>query len=166
MLSRQFSALLPVRFGSVMDTPAALRDFVARHREALTDALARVDGCEQMTMRVVEMGRVTAARGRAHRTPRATSGAAYLRGRLAAARQARTAPEAAGPIAGVAPLVRAERIERLSEPPFVAAVYHLIPRGEARRYRRLAAAAPPAPGYAIRISGPFPPFAFAPEELL
>jgi hypothetical protein len=46
----------------------------------------------------------------------------------------------------------------------MASVYHLIPRGRAKQYARAARAAARRAGLRAVVSGPFPPYAFAPEQ--
>ena len=73
-------------------------------------------------------------------------------------------PEIAPLRSALAPLVLAERAERHDRPPLLASVYHLVPRGRSRAYRRAVATARARLG-AVRLSvtGPWPPYAFAPE---
>ena len=62
------------------------------------------------------------------------------------------------------PLVRAERVTRHDTPPLIASVYHLIDRGAGAAYlaavERVALAAA-----RVVATGPWPPYAFAPEAL-
>jgi hypothetical protein len=59
-------------------------------------------------------------------------------------------------------LVRAERVERHSEPGLLASVYHLIDRGAAPSYTRTVEATA-IDGFRFTVSGPWPPWSFAPE---
>jgi hypothetical protein len=66
----------------------------------------------------------------------------------------------------VGPIVVDERIARGDTTPVVT-VYHLVRRGRADRYRALLERARPAAeagGVRILVTGPWPAFAFAPEE--
>jgi hypothetical protein len=62
----------------------------------------------------------------------------------------------------LASLVRAERIERHSEPGLLASVYHLIDRGAAPAYAR-AIEETRLEGLRVAVSGPWPAWSFAPE---
>ena len=59
-------------------------------------------------------------------------------------------------------LVRAERLERHTEPGLLASVYHLIDRGAAARYRALVERVS-LEGLRVALSGPWPAWSFAPE---
>jgi hypothetical protein len=59
-------------------------------------------------------------------------------------------------------LIRAERLERHSEPGLLASVYHLIDKGRAREYARLADSVK-LEGLQMLVSGPWPAWSFAPE---
>jgi hypothetical protein len=65
----------------------------------------------------------------------------------------------------LAPLVRGERRERHERPPLLASVYHLVPRDGVDAYRTAVASAAEEAGVRVTISGPWPPYAFAPDEL-
>jgi len=64
----------------------------------------------------------------------------------------------------LAPFVRAERRERHERPPWVASVYHLVPRESLDAYGAAVAAAARDAGLSISRSGPWPPYAFVPDE--
>src|SRR5437762_11838711 len=51
-LAAEVDAVLPARFGTLLHDDAALSDALARRRVPLAEALGRVAGCEQMTVRV------------------------------------------------------------------------------------------------------------------
>jgi len=77
---------------------------------------------------------------------------------------AREAPELEPLRPWLEPLVRAERVTRHDTPPLIASVYHLIDRGAGAAYlaavERVALAAA-----RVVATGPWPPYAFAPEAL-
>ncbi len=91
-------------------------------------------------------------------------GARYLAARRAEWRRAREAPELEPLRPWLEPLVRAERVTRHDTPPLIASVYHLIDRGAGAAYlaavERVALAAA-----RVVATGPWPPYAFAPEAL-
>ncbi len=155
-IAARVDAILPARFGSLIDR-GELERVVALRRGAIVEALALVAGCEQMTVRVFAAGD--------ERRPRvpapAANGTAYLRQRADAERSVHAL---LGPLSDAArPFVRAERSARAARG-VAATLYHLIARGDSTSYReRLDALrdARPAPDFVV--SGPWPPFAFAPE---
>jgi hypothetical protein len=163
-LADAVDAILPVRFGSLLPESSLTELLTARGRE-LREALGLVARREQMTLRV--LGEAPASRDappdgvdRADLGP----GTRYLAGRRAAWRRAREVPELASLRPALQPLVRAERVTRHDAPPLLASVYHLVDRGAAAAYR---AAVERAPQRTVRVvvSGPWPPYAFAPEAL-
>jgi|HubBroStandDraft_3_1064219.scaffolds.fasta_scaffold13014_4 hypothetical protein len=63
----------------------------------------------------------------------------------------------------LAPLLRAERLDRHGAPPLLATAHDLVAREDAERYRRLVAEkAAEAREWRASVSGPWPPYAFAP----
>lgn len=160
-LARLFPAILPARFGAVLADEAALDAALAGRAEAMAAALALVNGREQMTLRLY--GR--AAAPSRHRAPARGRGpgARYLAGRLGERRAETAVPELAPLRSALAPLVRAERAERHHTPPLLATVHHLVERGSAQAYLS-AVASRRLKGVRARASGPWAPYAFAPEE--
>jgi Gas vesicle synthesis protein GvpL/GvpF len=163
-LASAVDAILPVRFGSLLPE-SSLADLLRVRARELTQALALVAGREQMTLRV--LGEKPADRdspseetGHADLGP----GARYLTARRDEWRRAREAPELAPLRPALAPLVRAEYVMRHDTPPLLASVYHLIDRGAADAYQ---AALGAVSHDTVRIvaTGPWPPYAFAPEAL-
>jgi len=144
-------ATLPARFGALIeerDLVAWARSHDAELRQALDDVRDRV----QMTIRVI--GKAAPAA----RTPSpVASGRAYLEARRQSLVPA--LPEAAQELLEMLrPLVVRERMEA-GRGGLLATVYQLISSHDLAAYRRAAAAAPPD----AVISGPWPPFAFAPR---
>lgn len=161
------AAALPARFGAVLEDEAALAQFLEAHREPLREALDLVRGCRQMILRV------SSAPGAAAPNPESPSpadaatggpGTAYLRAR--AAREARNDPRVRAVIAPLEGLVRATRVDGHEHPPLIASVYHLVPKGRIPEYEAgVAAIASAHPEIRISASGPWLPYAFAPESL-
>lgn len=145
-LAERAHALLPARFGELAEDADDLRAAVAKQSTALAGALAAVRDREQMTLRIF---------GDAAPPPPARSGTEYLE-----QRRARPAVEARVR-ACLAPLVAAERVER-GRPPLHCSLHHLVTRGSADAYRR-ALEALELGDARITISGPWVPYAFAPD---
>ena len=170
-MARLVSAILPVRFGQSMPDERSLVSWLTARDKSLGKALARVEGCVQMTLRV--FGNADSlAQGSHPGLPndalRAQGpGTHYLEERRRAAERARSLPEIAPLREALRPLLRAERIERsLGYGLLVGSAYDLIDRGEAGEYARLVAEmAPKLSTFRISASGPSPPYAFAPGEL-
>ena len=149
-IARRVGAILPVRFGTLMDKPELLT-FLREHREEITRSLAEVRGRVQMTLRI------TGRRRQVHR-PAPSSGREYLERR----RQA-TAPvvprRARALLASLTPIVARERLEP-GAGDLLATVYHLIESADVPRYTRTVQKAA-RPG--TIMTGPWPPFAFTPK---
>lgn len=153
-------AVLPVRFGTLLELED-IDERLADRDDELKDAFDAVRGRVQFTWRGA---RVAGRGGRVARggKRRAGSGTEYLR---SAARAATGTPPAAyrNIREKLRPLVAHERYQAMSQA-LPDALYHLVDRENTQRYnliaRKLAASSP-----ALRLSGPFPPFAFTPELL-
>jgi len=154
-LSEHLDAVVPARFGALIDE-LELRDILAVRRETIQNALSLVRGRTQMTVRFRGAPR---SKPLSDRSPAGTvmTGAAYLEARR---RAARTMPAVANVVTtAVAELAIAERSEAgTGRTP--AALYHLIDRGKVSAYvdaiSRLQLRA-------LSVSGPWAPFAFAPD---
>jgi len=150
-LAAASEAILPARFGTVVETTEQLRSAIIEQQEKFEAALDLVAGCEQMTVRLFE-GRGQREEGEGH----GESGASYLRSRASIAR--------IGPSriiqthSNVRALVRAERSETTGDR---VTIYHLIEKGSAARYRTTLTQAAISEAD-VRITGPFPPYAFVP----
>lgn len=142
-------AVLPARFGSLLDE--AELSAILRQRQALIKtALDHVRHNVQMTLRLA-----TAPPG-VERVPPA-SGREYM--------QRRREELAPPPPADIEPTLRAlealildERRKGGDRGAFT--MYHLIRRADVREYREVVTASAPA---GMAMSGPWPPFAFAPD---
>lgn len=151
-LAARVPAILPVRFGSLIERPT-LRRLVSEHSDTIHAALDNVRGRVQMTLRIV--GR----RPRPRPPVRATaSGRHYLEARRAAAD-----PLLPLPAAKILRLLKTVVVEERREAgagQLLATIYHLVNADDVRRYRK--AAAGRAAAGAI-LTGPWPPFAFTPR---
>jgi hypothetical protein len=153
-IARLVPAVLPARFGSVLQSEAALASMLDAWSADLLGALALVDDREQMTLRIF------ADTGQGGRAGRAGRAGLALRQR---ARDQAEAPELAPLRESLAPLVAAERITRHDRGSLILTAYHLIPRGAAPAYRRLLRRHAAGVGTRAVPSGPWPPYAFVPE---
>ena len=156
-LGRRCAALLPARFGSLI-SEEDLRRLVRRRRQELRRALREVRDCEQMTVRVFGARHVELD------SPRVSpSGTAFLERRREAARYA--PPEVAVVRATLGKYVKSERVHQ-GTGSVRATIFHLVARPKLAKYTEAAATLPPqvAPA-AVTVTGPWPPFAFAPELL-
>jgi Gas vesicle synthesis protein GvpL/GvpF len=157
-LSRRAHAVLPIRFGTVLGDRHALIRALAPRAAGLREALALVAGHEQMTLRVYGEA-ATTSDDDVTETPDG-AGQRYLARRL----RARRAPEVDPLRRALRDLVSAERIERHERPPLLASVYHLVRRGDSKRYlATVAAASALLSGVRVTPSGPWPAYAFAPD---
>jgi len=163
-IARVVEAILPARFGSMIDREELHRIAVMRG-PAIREALDLVRGRAQMTVRLFgeEGPRGNMAPAQPVRGETARSGTQYLQQRRAVS-VGRALPEATAAIAAaVAHLLVAGR----SEPGrgrILATAYHLIERGSEQVYKDALAPVRSRLGAdRVAVSGPWPPFAFAPE---
>jgi hypothetical protein len=156
-LASAVEALLPVRFGTLVDDDGALAESLAARRPQLARALGRVAGCEQMTLRVWGESVPAAPAADLGGGP----GTRYLAERRHAQAWAHRVPELDAIRGQLEALVREERAERHDRPPLLATVQHLIPRGAGGRYVEVidAARAELRP-WRVSVTGPWPPYAF------
>lgn len=154
-LAERSDAILPARFGTWVDE-TALRKVITGHTGTITRALAAVRGRQQMTVRVFGAPDVIApAAGRP------ASGTAFLESRRA---RVHAVPADVATIRTVlGGLVADERVEA-GGPGLRLTVFHLVPAALVGTYREKASelVSGLAP-HDVRISGPWPPFAFAPD---
>jgi len=169
-LAETTDAVLPARFGMIARDEAALCTRLTQAASSLREALARVAGREQMILRVfrdpapsrsVSPPSADVAAGAA-----AGPGARYLAERASARRAAAEVPELGALRPVLDRFVTAERVDRHDAPPLVASVYHLLARGEAAAYTEAVEhAAADLHDVRITVSGPWVPYAFAPDAL-
>jgi Gas vesicle synthesis protein GvpL/GvpF len=168
LLGDQVDAVLPARFGWIAEE-ATLGSRLDPHRESLLEALDLTAGREQMTLRLYG----AEGPGEAGEPPLdgPPSGTAYLERKRDEARRRREVREI-GPLReALQGLVRAERAERRAPTERAldrafARVHHLVDRGRAADYRRVVAAtAPRLVPVRATVSGPWPPYAYAPADL-
>jgi hypothetical protein len=166
-LAKQVPAILPVRFGTLLDA-ADLDEAIQERREEIADAFDLVRDRVQFTWRVAGKPRREPAAAGARRDDRgparttSLSGTQYLR---QAARAANPPPPPA--FRPLQTRLASLAVRQRYQPGTAAlpeAVYHLVPASETRRY--IAAAADlDATSPPLAMTGPFAPFAFAPEIL-
>lgn len=161
-LAARMDALLPARFGTQERSAAALVARLEPHVEAFTRALVEVQGCEQMNLRLF-VDAPARPKPLRRRSPRDGAGTRYLL--RAQERLSPSLPELDPLRAALGDLLHAERVKGSNQPPLRASVSHLIPRGSAVRYQALLAGLDRPEGTRWLATGPFPPYAFAPEAL-
>jgi len=152
-------AILPVRFGTLLETDA-LEEALAERDEDLDAAFAAVRHRVQFSWRRHQPR--SRDRRAAPDAPADLSGTEYLR---RAARAAHPAPPAAWRTirAKLRPLVVQERYQP-ADARLPDSMYHLVERDASLRHQTLAAALRHA-NPVLTMSGPWPPFAFAAELL-
>lgn len=159
-LAVEVDAVLPARFGTLLHDDAALADALARRRGPLAEALGRVAGCEQMTVRVWGDGAAPAPAAGAESG--GGPGTRYLTDRRRAHAAGHSVPELEALRQRLGDLVRGERVERHDRPPLLATVQHLVPRGAGGRYVAIVdgcrAGVRPC---RVSVTGPWLPYAFA-----
>jgi hypothetical protein len=156
-----FPALLPVRFGETAADVATLTARLAPRESELMVALQLVRGCVQMTLRV--FGDPDPAPEPVPATA-GGPGARYLEARRQEQEKSRSLPEIGALTTALRPLLRAERIERHAAGPLLGTAYHLVPREGTAAYLAAVEKARGRIGERrIVATGPWPPYAFAPE---
>jgi hypothetical protein len=165
-IARIAPAVLPVRFGTLVDSDRSLAALLDTWSEDLQKALALVDRHQQMTLRLFARAGATAARP-APAEPEVeigeASGTSYLTRRARAQALAQSAPELDPLREAFAPIVAAQRITRHDRGPLILTACHLIPRNAVAAYRRIVRRHAAALGCRVVLSGPWPPYAFVPE---
>jgi hypothetical protein len=162
-LAGAFGAILPARFGEAFADEHALAARLEPRMAEVAAALALVRGCVQMTLRV--FGEPEALPALAPE-PTGGPGTRYLAERQRAGERARSLPEIDLLREALRPLLRAERIERHDAGgSLLGTAYHLIPRAQTAAYLDvLEAERARTGGRRVAASGPWPPYAFAPES--
>jgi Gas vesicle synthesis protein GvpL/GvpF len=157
-LAVRHEAILPSRFGTCLADTSELQLALCARRNSVRAALRLVRNRVQMTVRMFG----PAQRAVSGSATRARSGAEYLRTRAAAIASEHEI-EAFTPLrAAVRRWVRAERVEAHQHGTMLGSVYHLIPRAAAGAYQRAIERAALDAHVTTIISGPWPPYAFAP----
>jgi hypothetical protein len=149
-LSHRVSAILPVRFGALLERPV-LASLIGAHRAEICAGLDEVRSRVQMSMRILGIRR-------ALRSVPASSGREYLEQRLKVVSPV-LPPAARTLLSSLAPLVARQRQEP-GTGRLLATVYHLIDAGKVAEYTRLVKKTASS---AIIVTGPWPPFAFTPQ---
>jgi hypothetical protein len=156
--------IIPIRFGSVLSSEAALRDYLAQNAATYQLLLAKLRGTEELAVRWHLPAAAATASGPAP-GPIAT-GTAYLRARQAAYAEAERQKAAKSQQAeqlrrALLPHTLATTVEpsRDGEPPSLAAAC-LVRRGESSGLRQRVAELAAELGARLTVSGPLPPYSF------
>jgi hypothetical protein len=156
-ITARTDAVLPARFGSFVEVEE-LRRLVDSRRDVIRTALELVRGREQMTVRITGAERPPATVRSQPGVP--LTGTAYLNARREES-LGTALPGVATVRDAVKDLVAADRVQ---PGPAAVTVYHLIASGSSDSYRaRLAAVGSKLAPLVLRVTGPWAPFAFAPE---
>jgi len=169
-------AILPVRFGTLVDSEQSLITLLDGRSEDLQKALALVDQHCQMTLRLFAVAGAAEPPGHTDTRTDAEAvepadvaiavtrpGTSYLARRARAQAVAQSAPELEPLREAFASIVAAERIARHDQGPLILTAYHLIPRSAVTTYRRLLRRHAAGLRNRAVVSGPWPPYAFVPE---
>ncbi len=157
-LAEIFGALLPARFGEAFADEAVLMERLSPRAEEFAAALSLVRGCVQMTLRVFGD-----SEGVSETELQGGPGTRYLETRRRERERAHSLPEIDSLRQDLRPLLRAERIERHEAGRLLGTAYHLVPRAQTGAYLAVLEKAEEVGGHRIAASGPWPPYAFAPE---
>jgi hypothetical protein len=162
------SALLPARFGSIAGDERALCDALQPRLDAFREGLRAVRGCEQMTLRFAR--RDAAAPEAAAALPSTSSvsagpGTRYLDARRASAGDPRAIPEVGWVLDAVALSCAASGGRGTAVRPSSRPSITSWSANRWTSYRAAVASAADEAGVRVTLSGPWPPYAFAPDEL-
>jgi hypothetical protein len=146
------TAVLPIRFGEKARDEEELCKLLKPRSSDLVQALERVRGCEQMTLRAFGEPALLPEPPEEDAGP----GTRYLEARRREIERAHSLPEIGPLLDRLRPLVKAERIERKEQGALLGTVYHLVRREDVPAYKEA------VKGHRVTVSGPFPPYAFAP----
>jgi hypothetical protein len=150
-LADRFDPILPVRFGQRM-TSARIAEVVRPSAHVLAESLAHVRGRRQMTLRVLGPP--------AHEGRRPTSGTEYLVGR----RAAHALPDDALALEEALARFVVDRRTQPGRDGVRLTLFHLVDRADVTSYQAVASEVERRiRPWRIALSGPWPPFAFAPE---
>jgi Gas vesicle synthesis protein GvpL/GvpF len=160
-LADRFPALLPARFGEKAPDEATFAGRLAPRAGEIAAALELVRGCVQMTLRVFgEPASIPAVE------PEGGPGARYLAARLREAERSRSLPEIEPLREVLRPFLRAEKVRRQDGGSLLGTAYHLVLRPQTVAYRAaLEHAKSRLAGRRLAATGPWPPYAFAPEAV-
>lgn len=151
-LSR-LATVLPVRFGQTARDEEELCKLLKPRGSDLLQALERVRGCDQMTLRVFGEAEPPSSEPQEEVGP----GTRYLEARRREVERAHSLPEIQPLLDHLRPLVRAERIERKEQGRLLGTVYHLVGREDVPAYQKAL-----KEERRVTASGPWPAYAFAP----
>jgi hypothetical protein len=155
-ISASVDDVLPVRFGAYVEEEE-LGQLVAIRREVIERALDLVRGRVQMTVRIRGL-QSPPDRAATSRAIVVGTGTAYLEARRAAAVRPLT-PAAMTVAAAVRHLAVSESVDTEAAGASTA-MYHLIDKPAVKEYKD---ALSPLQSSALTVTGPWPPFAFAPD---
>jgi Gas vesicle synthesis protein GvpL/GvpF len=161
-LATQVPAILPVRFGTLLE-PEHLEEAGQERDEEILEALDFVRDRVQFTWRIKGRQKAEGRRQEEGQSVvKAVTGTAYLRQVALAANPALPAAfRALG--SKLAPLIAGQRYQP-GKAALPEAVYHLVEKKKVRRYVAAAAVLRKSRPL-LSMTGPWPPFAFAPEIL-
>ncbi len=163
-LADRFEALLPARFGERVRSEEELAGLLGPRAQSLAEALERVRGCAQMTLRVFGEAFPEADLPASPETGGSgTPGTRYLEARRRDLERARSLPEIEPLLEILRPILRGERIERRGQGRLLGSAYHLVRREDVEAYRRAVQdSGGRLSGRKVALTGPWPPYAFAP----
>ncbi len=162
-LAGRFEALLPARFGERVRGEEELAGLLGPRTRPLAEALERVRGCAQMTLRVFGEALPEPVAAFPEASGASTPGTRYLEARRRDLERSRSLPEIEPLLEILRPILRGERIERRGQGRLLGSAYHLVKRDDVEAYRRAVQdSGPRLGGRKVAFSGPWPPYAFAP----
>lgn len=161
------TTVVPLRFGSVLASEAAVRTYLTENTASYEQLLARLHGTEELAVRVILPPPDPPPAPLPSPSGAAGAGAAYLRARQLHHAQAEHQKAAGDRLANwlrtaLTPYTLSSQVELIPQGGGLAvAAAFLIPRGTAKALRLRARELAAAESLKLVVSGPFPPFSFA-----
>lgn len=161
------TTVVPLRFGSVLASEAAVRTYLIENTAFYAQLLARLHGTEELAVRVILPPPATPPGPPPPSSAAAGAGAAYLRARQRHHAQAEHQKAAGDRLANwlrtaLTPYALSSQVELIPQGGGLAvAAAFLITRGTATALRHRARELAAAESLKLVVSGPFPPFSFA-----
>lgn len=157
-LAAEVEAILPARFGEAVRDESELSVHLAPRARDLAEALERVRGCVQMTLRIF------GAPDPWNEEVEGGPGTRYLATKRLEHERATSLPEIEPLREALRPWVRAQHSERRETGPLLGSVYHLVRKEDLPAYLAALREAEGCLGERrFTFSGPWPPYAFAPR---
>jgi Gas vesicle synthesis protein GvpL/GvpF len=150
-------AVLPLRFGTQLEREEQLADVLAARRDELLESIERVRGKVELGIRMIPEGR------KATSPAAETGGRRYLLARVELNRRHQQAVREVHAV--LAELSEASSMRQPPRPPAILVASYLVESERVAEFRRRAERlSERQQGVRVLVTGPWPPYSFAPGE--